>query len=64
MLKHVAEGGSAEAAFVLAGTFDSAVLANLRAIGVQGDPAKARAWYERAAELGSLEARQRLQALR
>jgi TPR repeat protein len=40
------------------------VLANLRAIGVQGDPAKARAWYARAADLGSLEARQRLQALR
>ena len=64
MLTLVAESGSAEAAFVLAGTFDPDVLANLRAIGVQGDPAKARAWYARAAELGSLEARQRLQALR
>jgi hypothetical protein len=64
MLTHVAEAGSAEAAFVLAGTFDPTVLANLRAIGVQGDPAKARAWYARAADLGSLEARQRLQALR
>lgn len=64
MLTHVAEAGSAEAAFVLAGTFDPGVLANLRAIGVQGDPAKARAWYARAADLGSLEARQRLQALR
>jgi hypothetical protein len=64
VLKLVAEGGDAEAAFVLAGTFDPTVLANLRAIGVQGDPAKARAWYARAAELGSLEARQRLQALR
>jgi hypothetical protein len=64
VLKHVAEGGSADAAFVLAGTFDPTVLANLRAIGVQGDPAKARAWYTRAAELGSLEARQQLQALR
>jgi TPR repeat protein len=31
---------------------------------VQGDPAKARAWYARAAEQGSLEAKQRLQALR
>jgi hypothetical protein len=64
MLTLVAEGGNAEAAFTLAGTFDPSVLANLRAIGVQGDPAKARAWYARAAELGSLEARQRLQALR
>jgi hypothetical protein len=64
MLTLVAESGSAEAAFVLAGTFDPDVLANLRAIGVQGDPTKARTWYTRAAELGSLEARQRLQALR
>jgi len=64
VLTLVAEGGNAEAAFTLAGTFDPTVLASLRAIGVQGDPAKARTWYGRAAELGSLEARQRLQALR
>jgi len=64
VLTLVAEAGNSEASFILAGTFDPTVLANLRAIGVQGDPAKARAWYTRAAELGSLEARQRLQALR
>jgi hypothetical protein len=64
MLKLVAEAGNAEAAVLLAGTFDPTVIANLRAIGVQADPAKARAWYARAAELGSFEARQRLQALR
>jgi TPR repeat protein len=64
MLTLVAEAGNAEACFVLAGTYDPPVLASLRAIGVQGDPAKARAWYARAAELGSPEARDRLQALR
>ncbi len=64
MLTLVAEAGNAEACVILAGTFDPAVLAKLRAVGVQGDPAKARAWYARAAELGSFEARQRLQALR
>jgi hypothetical protein len=64
MLTLVAEAGDAEACFVLAGTFDPAMLAKLRAIGVQGDPAKARSWYTRAAELGSQEARQQLQALR
>ena len=64
MLTLVAEAGNAEASFILAGTFDPTMLAKLRAVGVQGDPAKARAWYARAAELGSLEARQRLQALR
>jgi hypothetical protein len=61
MLAHLAEAGDAEAAFVLAGTYDPAVLANLRVVGVQPDPAKARAWYMRAAEQGSLEAKQRLQ---
>jgi hypothetical protein len=64
VLTLVAEASNSEASFILAGTFDPTVLASLRAIGVQGDPAKARAWYTRAAELGSLEARQRLQALR
>jgi hypothetical protein len=64
LLTLVAEAGNPEACFILAGTFDPTVLPNLRAVGVRGDPAKARAWYARAAELGSLEARQRLQALR
>jgi hypothetical protein len=64
VLTLVAEAGNSEASFILAGTFDPTVLAKLRAIGVQGDPAKARAWYARAAEQGSLEARQHLQALR
>jgi hypothetical protein len=61
VLTHVAEAGDAEASFILAGTFDAAVLAKLRVVGVRPDPAKARAWYARAAEQGSLEARQRLQ---
>jgi hypothetical protein len=61
MLTHLAEAGDAQAAFILAGTFDAAVLASLRVVGVQPDPAKARAWYQRAAEQGSLEAKQRLQ---
>lgn len=64
LLTLVAEAGNAEASFTLAGTFDPEVLASLPAIGVRPDPAKARAWYGRAAEQGSLEARQRLQALR
>jgi len=64
VLTLVAEAGDAQAALALASTFDPVALANMRAVGVQGDPAKARAWYARAAELGSYEARQRLQALR
>lgn len=60
VLTHVAEAGDANAAFILAGTFDPAVLATRRVVGVQADPAKARAWYARAAEQGSSEARRRL----
>jgi hypothetical protein len=64
MLTRAAQAGNADASLALAGTFDVAVLANLRAVGVQPDAAKARAWYTRAAEQGSVEAKQRLQALR
>jgi hypothetical protein len=64
VLTHLADAGVAEASFVLAGTFDPTVLENLRVVGVKPDPAKAKLWYSRAAEQGSLEAKQRLQALR
>ena len=60
ILTHVAESGNAEAAFILAGTYDPAVLGTRRIVGVQPDAAKARAWYARAAEQGSSEARGRL----
>ncbi|BAM91474.1 hypothetical protein S58_54970 [Bradyrhizobium oligotrophicum S58] len=60
ILAHVAEG-DAEASLMLASTYDVAVLSKLKAVGVAPDPAKARAWYARAAELGSLEARRRLE---
>jgi hypothetical protein len=64
VLTHLADAGVAEASFVLAGTFDPTVLESLRIVGMRPDPAKARIWYSRAAEQGSVEARQRLQALR
>jgi hypothetical protein len=60
-LMRAAQAGNADASLALAGTFDAAVLSSLRAIGVQPDPAKARAWYMRAAEQGSEEAKRRLQ---
>jgi hypothetical protein len=60
-LTRAALAGNADASLALAGTFDAAVLANLRAVGVQPDPAKAHAWYSRAAEQGSQEAKRRLQ---
>jgi hypothetical protein len=60
ILTHVADAGDAEASFILAGTYDPAVLATRRVVGVQPDPAKARAWYAKAAELGSSEAKRHL----
>ena len=45
VLTRPADAGDADACFILASTFDPAVLANLRVVGVKPDPAKARAWY-------------------
>ena len=44
-------------------TFDPAVLRQLHVIGFRPDIAQARAWYEKAAGYGSVEATQRLAAL-
>lgn len=61
--RRAAEGGDGRAAGKLAGTYDPAVLGRLGVHGMVPDLAKARSWYEKAAQLGSAEARQRLEAL-
>jgi hypothetical protein len=61
ILTRLAEAGSVDACLALAGTFDAAELAALHVVGVQPDSAKARAWYLKAAEQGSAEAKRRLQ---
>ena len=61
--RRAAEGGDAQAALALGGTFDPLVLRSLGAIGVAADPDQARGWYRRAAELGSRDAPQRLNQL-
>jgi hypothetical protein len=61
ILTRLAEAGSMDACLVLAGTFDAAELAALHVVGVLPDSAKARAWYLKAAEQGSPEAKRRLQ---
>jgi hypothetical protein len=61
--RRAAEGGDAQAALALGGTFDPLVLKSLGAIGVAADPAQARGWYQKAAELGSRDAPQRLDQL-
>jgi len=63
LLRRGAEAGSAEAALALGATFDPVVMQRLGAIGTTPDIAQARQWYQRAAELGSNTASQRLAGL-
>jgi TPR repeat protein len=54
---------SAAAALSLGETFDPFLIQRLGAIGVQPDVAKAREWYQRAAQLGSNTAAEHLAKL-
>jgi hypothetical protein len=56
----LADRGNAEAALALATTFDQSSAAIHNAVGAVADDAKARAWYLRAMELGSSEAKRAL----
>jgi hypothetical protein len=60
LLERAAHAKDATAAFLLAQTYDPAVLGSSDARSVIADAAAARDWYQRAASLGSAEARQRL----
>ena len=64
LLQRAAEAGEVKAAMSLASTYDPAMLRRLRTVGAQPDVGEARRWYEKAAELGSMEAMQRLKELR
>ncbi|MBR0851997.1 hypothetical protein JQ543_29955 [Bradyrhizobium diazoefficiens] len=63
LLERAAHARDAAAALLLAQTYDPAVLGTSDARSVIADAAAARDWYERAAALGSTEARQRLDQL-
>jgi hypothetical protein len=63
LLQRAAQAHDAQAALVLAGTYDPSVLAKLAAPGVAADPVAARRWYETAKALGSDLASQRLDIL-
>jgi hypothetical protein len=63
LLLHLAERGDGEAAYDLARTFDGEMLAELGAKGVDGDPARARGWYQRASQDGNDKAAKRLKVL-
>ena len=54
--RRLAEAGKVDAALALATTYDPRYLVEHNLVGIVGDEAKARAWYRRAKELGSIEA--------
>ncbi|HJZ16725.1 MAG TPA: hypothetical protein VJ251_14875 [Stellaceae bacterium] len=56
LFQRLANAGIADAALALAATYDPRYLAQHSLIGVAGDETKARSWYQRASELGSVEA--------
>jgi hypothetical protein len=63
VFRRAAEAGDAQAALALGGTYDPLVLKSLGVIGVAANAAQARNWYQKAAELGSREAPQRIDQL-
>jgi hypothetical protein len=60
LLERAADAQEASAALLLAQTYDPAVLGTQDMRSITPDPAAARIWYQKAAQLGSLDARQRL----
>lgn len=62
LLERAADAQEAEAALMLAGTYDPQVLGTQDMRSVTPDPAAARLWYQKAAQLGSLDAKRRLQS--
>jgi hypothetical protein len=60
LLERAAEAQEASAALLLAQTYDPAVLGTQDMRSITPDPALARDWYQKAARLGSTDARQRL----
>jgi TPR repeat protein len=60
LLERAADAQEASAAYLLAQTYDPAVLGTQDTRSITPDPAAARTWYQKAAQLGSSDARQRL----
>ena len=60
LLERAADAQEASAALLLAQTYDPAVLGAQDMRSITPDPATARDWYQKAAQLGSSDATQRL----
>ena len=63
IFERASQAGESRAALALASTYDPLVLEHLGERGLVPDVAMARFWYERAKELGSKEAPERLEVL-
>jgi hypothetical protein len=63
LLERAAEAGEANAALMVAETYDPAVLGTQDSRNITPDPVQARNWYQRAAQLGSVDAQRRLSQL-
>jgi hypothetical protein len=63
VFQRAVEAGDANAAMALGATYDPNVLAKLGMVGVSADVEKARSWYQKAENLGSPDARGRLDVL-
>jgi hypothetical protein len=63
VLRRAAEAGEARAALALGSTYDPVALKRLNVLGYSPDTTQARVWYQRAVDLGSTEAAQRLEQL-
>jgi TPR repeat protein len=60
LLERAADAQDANAALILARTYDPEVLGTKDARNIIPDPAMARAWYQKAAQFGSTDAQRRL----
>jgi hypothetical protein len=60
LLERAADAEEPAAAFLLAQTYDPDVMGSRDARTITPDPAAARTWYQKAAQLGSIEAQRRL----
>ena len=63
LLERAADAQEAEAALMLGSTYDPQVVGNRDMRSITPDPAMARQWYQKAATLGSADARRRLSQL-
>jgi len=62
-LRRVARAGNAKAALTLGASFDPIVFEEIGVLGFAADVMQARTWYQQAMELGSSEAKRRLERL-